>query len=201
MNPQTVKIPKTLPLATTDAGGNVIPPTTNSVAPPLIDWNLLAATHASYATAPFVAIARMISVIIGASPSKIVVQGEEVATMPSPTILMRSALDACFASHVDALGEEEEGASAFEEAVRSFLSFMPLLVFIPPHRKCHALTYLSNYQMLRGLGGADANRMKSMTFETPQTHTPAEIHVSGDIALGSVGKFAVSLASEEVVRY
>ena len=131
MNPQTVKIPKTLPLATTHAGGNVIPTTTNSVSPSLIDWNLLAATHASYAAAPFVVISRMISVIIGATSSKIVIQGEEAATMPSPTILMRSALDACSASQIDALDEKEESASAFEEeAVRSFLSFMLWLV---PH--------------------------------------------------------------------
>ena len=131
MNPQTVKIPKTLlPLATTHAGGNVIPTTTNSDSPPLIDWNLLAATNASYAAAPFVA-TRMISVIIGATSSKIVIQGEEAATMPSPTILMRSALDACSASQIDALDEKEESASAFEEeAVRSFLSFMLRLV---PH--------------------------------------------------------------------
>jgi len=124
VNPQTVKIPKTLPLATSHAGENVIPMTTNSVAPPLIDWNLPATTHASYAAAPFVAISRMISVIIGASPSKIVIQGEEVATTPSPTILTRNAPDACSASHADAFGEEEENV------VRSFLSYMLGLV---PH--------------------------------------------------------------------
>ncbi|KAL3768300.1 hypothetical protein ACHAW5_005663 [Stephanodiscus triporus] len=45
--------------------------------------------------------------------------------------------------------------------------------------------------------GADVNRMKSMALEMPQTHTLAEIHVSGDIALGSVDKCALSSASEE----
>ena len=130
MNAQTVKIPKTLPLATSHAGENVFATTTNFVAPPLIDWNLPATTHASYAAAPFVAISRMISVIIGASPSKIVIQGEEVATTPSPTILTRNAPDACSASHADAFGEEEEGALAFDDAVRSFLSYMLGLV---PH--------------------------------------------------------------------
>jgi hypothetical protein len=55
--------------------------------------------------------------------------------------------------------------------------------------------------MLRGLGGADTNRMKSMALETPHTHTLVEIHVSGDIALGSVDECALSLASEEAVRY
>ena len=146
MNPQTAKITKTLlPLAsTTHAGRNVIPKTTSSVAPPLIDWDLLATTHASYAAAPFVAISRMISVIIADSPSKIVIQGEEVATTPSPTLLLtRSAQDACSASHVDALCEEEEGALAFKEAVRSFLSFMLWLmshsyllteIFVVPHQ-------------------------------------------------------------------
>jgi hypothetical protein len=115
MNPQTVNIPKTLPLATTHAGGNVIPKTTNSVAPPL-DWNLLA-THASFAAAPIVAISRTISVIVGgASPQLTIInQGEKVATMPSPTILMCSALEACSTSHVDAL--VKEGALAREEAV------------------------------------------------------------------------------------
>ena len=132
MNPQTVKIPKTLPLATSHAGENFIATTTNSVAPPLIDWNLPATTHASYGAAPFVAISKMISVIIGgASPQlTIVIQGEEVATTPSPTILTRNAPDACSASHADAFGEEEEGALAFENAVRSFLSYMLGLV---PH--------------------------------------------------------------------
>ena len=130
MNPQTVKIPKTLPFATTHSDGEVIPTTTNYVAPPL-DWNLLA-THASFAAAPIVAISRMISVIIGgASPQLMIIQGGKMASMPSPTILMRSALDACSASQIDALDEKEESASAFEEeAVRSFLSFMLWLV---PH--------------------------------------------------------------------
>ncbi|KAL3763780.1 hypothetical protein ACHAW5_000353 [Stephanodiscus triporus] len=101
MNPQTVKIPKTLPFATTHSDGEVIPTTTNYVAPPL-DWNLLA-THASFAAAPIVAISRMISVIIGgASPQLMIInQGEKLATTPSPTILMCSALEACSISHVD----------------------------------------------------------------------------------------------------
>ena len=113
---QTTKIPKTLPLATTHANGDVIPTTTNYVAPPSIDWNLLA-SHASFAAAPIVAISRMIPVIIrGASPQLTIInQGEKVATTPSPTILMCSALEACSTSHVDALGKE--GALAREEAV------------------------------------------------------------------------------------
>jgi hypothetical protein len=125
MNPQTVKIPKTLPFASTHAGRNVIPKTTTSAALPSIDWNLLA-THASFVAAPIVAISRMISVIIGgASPQLTIInQGEKVATTPSPTILMCSALEACSTSHVDALGEEEEGAFAFEEEVSSFLLFV-----------------------------------------------------------------------------
>ena len=116
MNLQTTKIPKTLPLATSHADGDVIPTTTNYVAPPSIDWNLLA-THASFAAAPFIAISRMISVVIrGASPQlTIITQGEMVATTPPPTILMCSALEACFTSHVDALGKE--GVLAREEAV------------------------------------------------------------------------------------
>ena len=131
------------------------------------------------------------------------IKGEMVATTLSPTILMCSTLEVCSTSHVDALNEGKEGgALAFEEAVRSFLLvFMPLLALIPPHGKCHALTDLSNDQMLRSLGGADANQMKSMTLEMPQTHTLAEIHVSGDIALGSVDECALSLASVEAVRY
>ncbi|KAL3790397.1 hypothetical protein ACHAW5_008354 [Stephanodiscus triporus] len=45
------------------------------------------------------------------------VKGKMVATTLSPTNLMCSALKACSTSHVDALGEGEEGgASAFEEA-------------------------------------------------------------------------------------
>ena len=147
MNPQTVKTPKTIPLATTHAhaGGNVIPTTTNSVAPPLIDWNLLASTRASYAAAPFVAISRMISVIIGAFPSTIT-QGEKVATTPSPAILMSSALEACSTSHVDALSEEEEGALAFEEAVSSFLLFVLLLTLESPHGKRRSGNLLSRDQ-------------------------------------------------------
>ena len=117
MNLQTTKIPKTLPLATSHADGDVFPTTTNDVAPPL-DWNLLA-SHASFAAAPIVAISRIISVIIGgASPQLTIInQGKKVATTPSPTILMCSASEACSTSHVDALGEEEEGALAREEAV------------------------------------------------------------------------------------
>ena len=113
MNLQTTKIPKTVPLATTN--GDVIPTTTNYVAPPSIDWNLLA--YVAFVAAPIVAISRMIPVIIcGASPQLTTInQGEKVATTPSPTILMCSALEACFASHVDAL--RKEGALAREEAV------------------------------------------------------------------------------------
>ncbi|KAL3792470.1 hypothetical protein ACHAW5_005585 [Stephanodiscus triporus] len=115
MNPQTVKIPKTLPFATTHADGNVILTTTNYVAPPLIDWNLLA-THASFAAAPVVAISRMISVIIGgASPQLMIIQGGKMASMPSPTILMCSALEECSTSHVSARGKE--GTLAREEAI------------------------------------------------------------------------------------
>jgi hypothetical protein len=134
MNLQTTKIPKTLPLATSHADGDVIPTTTKYVAPPSIDWNLLA-THAPFAAAPIVAISRMISVIIGGSSpqSTIINRGEKV--MPSPTILMCSALEACSTSHVNARGEEEEGAFAFEEAVRSFLSFMRLVTLESPHGK------------------------------------------------------------------
>ncbi|KAL3765308.1 hypothetical protein ACHAW5_006093 [Stephanodiscus triporus] len=174
MNPQTAKITKTLllPLATTHAGGNVIPTTTTSVAPALIDWNLLAATRVSCAAAPFVLISRMISVIISASSPKIVIQGEEVAMMPSPTILMRSALDACSASHVNALGEKEEVASAFEEAI------------------------------LHGLVGADANRMTSQTLEITKTRTLEEIFAGEDyaLALGNEEKCALALAFEAVIN-
>ncbi|KAL3783857.1 hypothetical protein ACHAW5_003676 [Stephanodiscus triporus] len=171
MNPQTVKIPKTLPFATTHSDGEVIPTTTNYVAPPL-DWNLLA-SHASFAVAPIVApivaISKMISVIIGgASPQLTIIdQGEKVATTPSPTILMCSALEACSTSHVDARGKEEEGALAFEEAI------------------------------LRGLGGADANRKTSQTLEISKTHTLAETYAIGDNALGNEEECASALAFEE----
>ncbi|KAL3799386.1 hypothetical protein ACHAW5_010388 [Stephanodiscus triporus] len=171
MNPQTVKIPKTLPLATAHAGGNVDPPTTNYVAPPLIDWNLVATTQASNAAASFVAISRMILVIIGAYRSKIVIQGEEVAMTPSPTILTRSALDACSASHVDALCKEDKGSSAFEETI------------------------------LRSLGGADTNRMRSQTLEITRTRTLEDIYARGDnaLALGNEGECALALAFEETI--
>ncbi|KAL3767661.1 hypothetical protein ACHAW5_007002 [Stephanodiscus triporus] len=230
MNPQTAKIPKTiLPLATTHAGGNVIPPTTNSVSPPLIDWNLLAATNASYAAAPFVVISRMISVIIGVTSSKIVIQGEEAATMPSPTILMRSALDACSASHVDALDEKEEGASAFEEEATLEITKTRTLEEIiaggdnalaqGSEDECAlALAFketigyglgqanmnLMNPQtILRGLGGADANRMTSQTLEITKTSTLEEIIAGGDNALaqGSEEECALALAFEDVVSY
>ena len=126
MNLQAIEIPNPPPLASTPASGNAIPATTESVAPPSIDPNLLTA-HASYAAAHFVAISRMISsVTIGASPqSTNIIQDEKVATTPSPTILMCSAVEACSTCHVYALGEEEEGDVAFEEAVRSFFSFDP----------------------------------------------------------------------------
>ncbi|KAL3778118.1 hypothetical protein ACHAW5_008947 [Stephanodiscus triporus] len=149
MNPQTVKIPKTLPLATTHAGGNVIPKTTNSVATPLIDWSLLS-THASFVAAPIVAISRTISVIVGGDSPQLTIinQGEKVAMMPS---------------HVDAL--VKEGASARKEA------------------------------FLRGLGGADANRMKPQTLEISKTHTLAETRDIGNNALGNEEECA------ETVRY
>jgi len=64
------------------------------------------------------------------------VKGKMVVTTLSPTNLICSALKACSTSHVDALGEGEEGgASAFEEAVRSFLSSVLLarsVTFIDP---------------------------------------------------------------------
>ena len=126
MKPKSINIPTTLPLTTTCAGGNVIPTTTNSVHQPIIDMNLLATTHVSYANAPFVAISRMISVFVGGSPSKIIIKEEKVATMPFPTVLMCSALEASATIHVDALCEEEQDDSAFEVLVRSFL----LLCFV-----------------------------------------------------------------------
>ena len=147
MNPQTIKIPKPLlSLATTHAGGNVIPKTTKSAAPLLIDWNRLT-THASYAAPPLVAISSMILVIIGASPQLTnIIQGEKVATTPSPIILMCSTLEACSTSHVDALGEEDEDASGFEEVVRAFLLFMFLLTLKSSHGKCRAPNLLSRDQ-------------------------------------------------------
>ena len=142
MNPHKVKIPKTLHLATNHAGRNVIPTTTNSFGPPFIDWNLLATSHVSRAAA----ISGMISVVIGVSPSKIIIQGEKEATTPSPPIYMCSALDACPTSFVDGLCEEQEDSS-FEEVVRSFLSFMLRLTLESPHSKCPAPYHLSHYQI------------------------------------------------------
>ncbi|KAL3769679.1 hypothetical protein ACHAW5_010260 [Stephanodiscus triporus] len=109
----------------------------------------------------------------GVAPAKkddALAKGEKVAMTPSPTIMVCSALEACSTSHVDALGEEEEGASAFEEA------------------------------MLCGLGGADANRMKSHTPKIPKTRTLAEIHVSGDNALDNEEECVLASAFAEAER-
>ncbi|KAL3770000.1 hypothetical protein ACHAW5_005348 [Stephanodiscus triporus] len=82
MNPQTAKITRHYyflsQLIPMPAG--MSSPRPPPLLPPLIDRDHVATTHASYAAAPFVAISRMISVIIAASPSKIVIQGEEVAS-------------------------------------------------------------------------------------------------------------------------
>ena len=57
-----------------------------------------------------------------AKKDRALAKGNMVAMTPSPTILVCSTLESCPISHVDALGEGKEGgASAFEEAVRSFL--------------------------------------------------------------------------------
>ncbi|KAL3786068.1 hypothetical protein ACHAW5_007994 [Stephanodiscus triporus] len=106
-------------------------------------------------------------------PPLLVVQGEEVAMTPSPTALKCPALDVySSASHLDALYEDEESASTFEEAI------------------------------LRGLGGADANRMPSQTLESTKTRTLEEIFAGGDNAqaLGNEEEFALSLAYEKMIR-
>ncbi|KAL3794963.1 LOW QUALITY PROTEIN: hypothetical protein ACHAW5_000427 [Stephanodiscus triporus] len=123
MNPQTVKIPKTLPFASTHAGRNVILTTTNYVAPPLV------------------AVSRMISVIIGGA---------------SPQLMI-----------INQVGDDA----------------------IPHH-----------LDILRGLGGADENRMKSQTLEILKTHTLAETYAIGNNALGNEEECALALACEETIN-
>ena len=138
MKSQTLKITKTRSLQETRAGStNDIPKTTNCVAPPEIDGNMiqhenqfdLLLTHTSFTAAPLVDIFEMISVIIGAPrQSAIIIQGgKKVVMMPSPTMLSCFALVmACF-THANSLCNEEERALAFENEVQSFLSCMLLL--------------------------------------------------------------------------
>lgn len=56
-------------------------------------------------------------------------------------------------------------------------------------------------QFLRGLGRADANRMKTKTLEISKTHTLAETYDIGNNALGNEEECALALAFEETVRY
>jgi hypothetical protein len=102
MKSQTLKIPKTRTLVETCAGRmNDIPKTNNCVAPPEIYGNMsqnanqfdLLLIHS-----PFVAIYRMILVIIGASQSTLIIQcGKKVVMMPSPT--MSACIDLVLAAH------------------------------------------------------------------------------------------------------
>ena len=58
-------------------------------------------------------------------------------------------------------------------------------------------------QILRGLGGADANRMTSQTLEITKISTLEEIIAGGDNALaqGSEEECALALAFEDAVSY
>ncbi len=86
-------------------------------------------------------------------------KGEKMVMTPPPTISMCSALEACFTGHVDALGEEEEGALTLEESVNNFFLIRASYHTLIPSRKvsCLKSALSQSIQILRGLGGADAS--------------------------------------------